>query len=223
LTKDNVTAPWVNFEAGAAHMAIKDKPQYTKGKPLTALLIDLSPTDFSGPLTRFQNTRITRDDMLKLVNSINECHPIETKSEKEVLQKTFDLAWGPFDDALKAAIERTEIKGGASTKSEEFTAGDLKPILDEILLSIRSEDRVKGYGSSKTEVILISDDIIGELSKVMGHYLRYASMLINDKLALSGTQSEIVSKELTVAVDFIKKSMRTFLVHGISTVGKGVG
>ena len=134
LTKDNLSAPWVNFEAGAAHKAIK-------GKPLTSLLIDLDPSDVTGPLTKFQNTRVNREELLNLVTSINECQSENTKSKDEVLNNTFNRMWVFFEHDLNMAISHKEEEGEEPLKDETAMVADLRPAIDEILMYIRRNDR----------------------------------------------------------------------------------
>ena len=56
LTTDNTTAPWINFEAGAIAKSLDSK--------VTALMINVKPSDIKGPLSRYQATKFEKDDFL---------------------------------------------------------------------------------------------------------------------------------------------------------------
>jgi hypothetical protein len=54
VTADNITRPWLNFEAGAVAKSV------TKGKPMP-VLFDVKDTEVVGPLSQFQMKSATRD------------------------------------------------------------------------------------------------------------------------------------------------------------------
>ena len=64
ITKDNLGAPWVNFEAGAISKLIDEAN-------VSPFLIDMKKSDVQGPLAQFQLTVLDKEDASKLVHSIN--------------------------------------------------------------------------------------------------------------------------------------------------------
>ncbi len=60
LTKDNLQAPWLMFEAGALSKYI-DKAR------VCPILFGVEPTDIEGPLIQFQATRFTKEDIQKVI------------------------------------------------------------------------------------------------------------------------------------------------------------
>ena len=64
LTKENVSAPWVHFEAGALSKSLDSHT--------SALMLDVVTSDIQGPLSRFQATRFEKDDFYQLVCGIND-------------------------------------------------------------------------------------------------------------------------------------------------------
>jgi hypothetical protein len=63
LTQQNVSAPWLLFEAGALSKAVGF------GRVLP-YLIDLRPTDLTGPLSQFQAARANRAGTLRIYKEI---------------------------------------------------------------------------------------------------------------------------------------------------------
>ena len=80
LTSDNTSAPWINFEAGAIAKSLDSK--------VTALMVNIKPSDIKGPLSRYQATRFERADFFQLIESINKA--LDTPLDSKVLENTFN-------------------------------------------------------------------------------------------------------------------------------------
>jgi hypothetical protein len=92
LTRANIGEPWLNFEAGA----IAKSAGTVRVHPV---LLDLSPSDITGPLAEFQATSLgDRSDVLNLAKSLNE---ICTKPLRDdVLARIFDRYWPDLEREL---------------------------------------------------------------------------------------------------------------------------
>ena len=99
LTSENVSAPWIHFEAGALSKMVDSR--------VSAIATDIQVGDIKGPLSRFQNTKLEEQDMLQLLHSINNA--IEKNGEKpltnEKLEASFNAFWPSFNEKIKAIIE----------------------------------------------------------------------------------------------------------------------
>lgn len=128
VTRDSQHEPWLNFEAGALAKSPDDANVRT-------LLIDLAPSDVSGPLGDFQHTLLRdRDDMLKFVESVNAA--CATPLDADRLRRSFDRLWPGFDDQVVAAV--------AATPPAEAARG-LPEIVSEILERVRALERHGGW------------------------------------------------------------------------------
>lgn len=119
LTKDNVDAPWVNFEAGALAKSIGE------GRVAT-VLVDVTRTDIEGPLSQFQDTILSdKADTLKLVKDMAKAsgEPIPESS----INLLFESKWSELQDAVIAA---GGVKGVSTRRTE-------KSILEEVLDIVR--------------------------------------------------------------------------------------
>src|ERR1017187_3478961 len=65
LTPENLDSPWLHFEAAALHKGL------TTSRLWTLLLFDLKPTDVKRSLGAIQHTLPTKEDMKKMLTSIN--------------------------------------------------------------------------------------------------------------------------------------------------------
>jgi hypothetical protein len=87
LTPENVTRPWLLFEAGALFKAMPDQPVCT-------LLCGIE-LPLTGPLAQFQHTECKQGDMLRLVRDINSA--IGSDFEQERIGFWFSKAWEEFE------------------------------------------------------------------------------------------------------------------------------
>lgn len=87
LTSDNTSAPWINFEAGAIAKSLDSK--------VTALMVNIKPSDIKGPLSRYQATRFEKADFFQLIESINKA--LDTPLDSKVLENTFNAMWDSLE------------------------------------------------------------------------------------------------------------------------------
>lgn len=127
LTPENVTAPWILFEAGAISK--------TKDATLCPFLIDLSPADVEQPLGQFQYTSIDKTEVARLFRDINTQIALADQRalEPQLLTEIFDETWPELEGALRGIA--------ADPPEEKVTARSKDAILDEILTTIRSLER----------------------------------------------------------------------------------
>lgn len=95
LTPENLSAPWILYEAGAiAHQMETSR--------VTPLLVGLDVTDLDAPLVEFNATRLERDDLEKLFAAINKQLGPKRLDER-TFQAAFDAAWPKLERALAKA------------------------------------------------------------------------------------------------------------------------
>ena len=124
LTPSNLHADWLLWEAGALSKTIKNTHVCT-------LLIGLEPSDVKPPLSQFQATRMTQDDMLALLSTLNS--KLEDRAIPAAnLPETFSLWW----PSLEAVFSKLPLDEDAPpTKRSE------RELIEEILALVRSQNR----------------------------------------------------------------------------------
>lgn len=126
LTPDNLSNPWILFEAGALSKGL------SKNK-VCPFLINLSPSQLVPPLSQLNATTPAKEDFFKLVRSINN-ELDDRKLTEERLEKTFEKWWDTFDSGLSKILSETKPSKIVPQKTTlEF--------LEEILESTRSVQR----------------------------------------------------------------------------------
>ena len=127
LTKENMNAPWILFEAGALFKGLEEARIYT-------LLLDLEPNDVKHPLAAFNATLLFKDDMRKLIKNINSKLPEEAVLSDERLDRTFEKNWLDFESKFSEIIQHEKRDDEAPLRSTDS-------MLNEILSTIRSLDQ----------------------------------------------------------------------------------
>lgn len=128
LTKDNVSASWVHFEAGAIAKALDSR--------VATLMVNINPSDIKGPLSRYQATKIEKDDFFHLLESINK--QSEAPLDLEVLRNLFNGLWGPIEVELQSIISQH-----TPSASEKGKKGDVSgDAIEEILQLLRKQHSI---------------------------------------------------------------------------------
>ena len=122
LTPENLSAPWVMFEAGALSKNIS-------ASRVCPILFELETTDVEGPLAQFQASKFNKTDIKKLLTTINEALG-DDKLNSEVLETAFEVWWPKLEDQVNGVL-----KEKAGTKKDIRSEKDL---LQEILSLTRN-------------------------------------------------------------------------------------
>ncbi|HED2480935.1 TIR domain-containing protein [Citrobacter sp. wls615] len=127
LTKQNIHAPWINFEAGALGKSV-DKSK------VSPFLFRMNPSDVNGPLLQYQSTRHDKDDIYKLMLSINSSCG-EQALDNERLNKIFEVWWPNLeknlDEIPAEVVEQASTKQNSSPKSADLEK--FSKIFEELL------------------------------------------------------------------------------------------
>ena len=145
LTSDNTSAPWINFEAGAIAKSLDSK--------VTALMVNIKPSDIKGPLSRYQATRFERADFFQLIESINKA--LDTPLDSKVLENTFNAMWDSLEAEAMDLINKFSQKGDSQNKKGHITESEENNPLEEILQLLRKQSAIL----SNPQQLLPPDDM----------------------------------------------------------------
>lgn len=99
LTRENLHAPWISFEAGALSRLHALVCPY---------LFDLELSELEAPLGQFQATKADREGTLHLLKILNDAG--STRVSDRILERAFERYW-PFLEERLAQIERSGVAG----------------------------------------------------------------------------------------------------------------
>ena len=128
----NQHAPWLNFEAGAL-------AKHVDSASVAPILLDLMDSDLDGPLRDFHTTKPNREDIFKLVQSINDAAKEESEHRDErQVEHIFDKVWSDFAKSLTHAQDA--LNSEPTSDIEQARSPD--QVLDEILILSRQHSRM---------------------------------------------------------------------------------
>lgn len=135
VTPDNIKAPWLNFEAGALSKAIDTSY-------VSPFLFGVKNSDLSGPLVQFQSTLFEKEEISKLLHSINKSC-VDGQLTENRLNYVFEKWWPELESKLNdlehqlPILEETKVHSEVSATS----FGKSEVILEEILELSRNLQR----------------------------------------------------------------------------------
>ena len=121
LTPENLTSPWLLFEAGSLAKAVNIAR-------VVPYLLELSPTNVGYPLAQFQTVTADPEGTLHLLESINEAR--ESKMPADRLDRAFKKWWPDLERQL------TSVPPAGAPAPPQRTD---RALLEEVLSLIRSQ------------------------------------------------------------------------------------
>lgn len=141
ITPENLQAPWLNFEAGALSKSF----DHSRVSPF---LIGIKWSEVQGPLLQFQAVTSKKQDVLKLLKSLNAACG-EDGIPEDRLGHIFDTWWPELAEKL-AAIEKEVKKGSAKTTVDDQQPIGQSDVLEEVLELVRLQQKIL---SSPTDLL----------------------------------------------------------------------
>ena len=170
LTKSNITAPWILFEARNLLKGLETSRVCT-------FLVDLEPKDIEPPLSQFNHTMPTKESMMKLVTTLNDRLPGDRSLPNETLRSVFDTYWPQFEQELKAILLRAK-KGQSAAPVRSKT-----DMMVEILYAVRNMDnRLKNL-----EFRILGDDL--RSAEPIGDHTKWVDIVVQAMQQLGGKGS----------------------------------
>jgi len=153
VTRDNINSPWMLFEAGAIS---KSSDSY-----VCTFLIDLTPTDLAEPLSIFQATKFNKEDVFKLLNTINQnIQRQEGKSlSNENLKSLFDMFYPKLEQEINAITSISKEDGDKALRTD-------RELLEEAVRILRGIKQPKSDKKSDAKVLL--DFYVNKYAKMEG-------------------------------------------------------
>jgi len=120
VTRENINAPWILFEAGAL-------AKFMEEGRVIPLLLDVEFKDISGPLAQFQAKKVERGGLSDVVTAINSSAPQPAAQATRL----FESLWPQFEEQIKAIPEPTAPSKATRPQHE---------VLEELVASVRGLD-----------------------------------------------------------------------------------
>ena len=136
VTKDNLNAPWLNFEAGALSKSLSQR--------VSPFLFGVELAEINtGPILQFQATEFSEEDVKKLIHSLNNADDGHRLEENRV-EEIFEVWWPRLEPKLKEKLKQIQISEPRSEKATDVSQGsNMSPeILLEVLELLHRQHRL---------------------------------------------------------------------------------
>src|SRR4030042_2652314 len=124
ITKDNLEAPWIMFEAGS----LAKKLDISRVCPI--LFGNLETTDLQGPLVHFQAAKFNEEDMLRVIKTVNK-QLGDTALDSSVLDNVFTKWWPDLEQKVREVLT-------SAAETEPKTVRSERELIEEVLTLTRS-------------------------------------------------------------------------------------
>ena len=145
LTPENLTAPWVLFEAGALSKSLGSAY-------VCPYLFGFSPSELHGPLVQFQAITATRDGTKMLLRTLNRALG-ENAIQEERLERVFNRWWPDLERAFETIAAAPTGEAKASEEGEPLQKllkeigrtppDDLVEKLQEVIVALSGQPSAK--------------------------------------------------------------------------------
>lgn len=143
VTRENLEAPWLSFEAGALSKTMEKTF-------VTPFLFDIKRSEVQGPILQFQSTIFEKDDIKKMVKTLNKACG-EGSIVENRLDTAFDVWYPRLEDSLNQ-LKDQEIEANETQEIENLTPS--VAILEEILELTRDNQKL-----IRNPISQLTDDI----------------------------------------------------------------
>lgn len=181
LNRENLQSEWILFEAGALSK--------TQDAHVCTFLLDINAADIKPPLGQFQHTLFIKEDVRRLINTIN--NKIISNGEKSILDKdlneVFEMFYPRLEEKLSQIKKKDNADGGIQRTDRE--------ILEEMLQIIRSAN----LGNIEKNMEAIFYEIVGGNFSTVPRFKSYFNARLNnyrDKIS-NRTLYETYSDEIS--------------------------
>lgn len=165
VTRENINAPWLTFEAGALSKTM-DKSF------VSPFLFGIKRSEVDGPLLQFQSTILEKEDIKKLLKTLNRACDGDGLADDR-LEKAFEV-WYPTLETELGKLTQESVPQSDEDESNLSTPETLD-ILEEILELSRSNQKlIRNPESSISSSI---DEVKFILREMVEHSERHGGSL----------------------------------------------
>lgn len=159
LTKENLSKPWIMFEAGALSKQIGTSK-------VCPILFDVDNADIVGPLVQFQTVQFRQDDIRKLIETLNKSVK-DNPLDKKVLDNVFEKWWPDLESNVQKILEKHRESNNNNSKIESRSD---REILEEILELSRLKSEPKRIDYISPLALEDLFDSLLEIKKVLNNF-----------------------------------------------------
>lgn len=201
LTKENLTKPWIMFEAGA----LSKNLDVARVCPI---LFGVDNSELQGPLVQFQASPFSEGEIRKLIRTLNIALG-DQKLDDNVLNGVFNMWWPSLHEKVQKIIAKYAGQSGEK-KNERSDRELIEEILQLTRLTVKNERRPKTshayepltYAIDKLQGLLMEGQIaplarnsVVDIARAIEYYLKSSDISASVKADLSRTIASMEKAE----------------------------
>ena len=218
VTRENMNAPWLTFEAGALSKQVEKSF-------VNPFLFDIKRSELGGPLLQFQSTIFEKEDLKKLVVTLNKsCGDHGLTGER--LDRAFEVWYPPLEEELNA-LAKTDITNEDTDLTKQVQLPDTQQILEEILELTRinqklirnpENDVAKILETFSAKIASIRDLIEGQVSRESRRKVhKYHPAILEDVMHVSASFGDEYMA-IKIALSFLRSEYPWIYDTGLETI-----
>ena len=149
LTRDNLNAPWIMFEAGALSKKL-DKAN------VCPFLFGIEASDIQGPLVQFQAARFDKNEVKRVVKMMNG-QLGESALVPDVLESVYEMWWPKLEKDANEILAKQGTGKPSAVRSERELIEEVLDLTRVLSVVVTREKATKGLNPAPIV------DIIGKL------------------------------------------------------------
>ena len=200
LTRENLEAPWVMFEAGALSKNVERSR-------LVPLLFGIDPADIKGPLIQFQAAPFSKDEIKKLMKALNSALG-EARLDGAILDSVFEKWWPELELNIQEVLKAEQPQEQVAKRSDREL---LEEILD-LLRTIYYEPKPKYYERRLPMPIINQGiDALKLIQPIRAGLKKLNINVVNELVSMS--ENDLIAKNVSIDIIHYIKEMLT--EHGL--------
>ncbi|CAH0786487.1 TIR domain-containing protein [Escherichia coli] len=195
LTKNNINAPWINFEAGALGKKV-DKSR------VSPFLFKIKPSEITGPILQFQYTRSDdKNDILKLMLSINNQAGFLTE---ERLTKAFEQWWPSLERELDNIQDINPVDKDSTKKTKGDSTSEIQN-LSKIVESLLDISRTN-HQLLRDPASLLPEEYVSKIINREGRKETVLKIVASDLLSMHHSLIRVKRRFIRRGIDETSRS-----------------
>lgn len=129
VTAGNQRSPWLNYEAGALARDVSLRC-------VSPFLVDMDVSQLQGPLANFQATKAAKEDVARLLQTLNQLSGTESAVTRERVTSSLDKWWDDLEEKLEPIRQAL-----AMPTNGERPRRDVEGMVEDILVATKAMQR----------------------------------------------------------------------------------
>ncbi len=121
LTPENLSSPWILFEAGALSKAVS-------ASRVIPYLLGFEPRDLKGPLSQFQAVRTDEAGTFRLLTALNNASG-QPLISSDAISETFQVWWPRLESQIQQIVSSPSSQPAVPSRSIEDMMGEVLELL----------------------------------------------------------------------------------------------